>query len=314
VSGDEYELRAGGYTAVVTARAAALRRLQFRGRDLIVPSPAGGPIPDYRGIIAAPWPNRIRDGEYTFEGVDCGAPINEPERGCALHGLAFAMDWALESRTEASVALSCIIEPTPGYPFALRLTANYRVDENGLHNSVTARNAGERPAPYGVCPHPYLVAGPAPLDQWTLQVPAGTFLEVTPDRLLPLAPRTVAGHEFDFRKPRVIRATEIDHAFTDLAFDDGGRAQVIVRDPGGTGVGLAWDRACPWLQVHTADKKPPLPNRLGLAVEPMTCPPDAFNSGQDVVRLAAGDSHEASWTIFALARSSAPDGQASVLL
>jgi aldose 1-epimerase len=77
-----------------------------------------------------------------------------------------------------------------------------------------------------VCPHPYLLAGPASLDEWTLQIPADSFLEVSPDRLLPVATRTVAGHEFDFRTPRAIGATEIDHAFTAVALDDAGRAQL----------------------------------------------------------------------------------------
>ena len=299
MSGHEYGIRAGEYTAVVTERAAALRELRHRGRDLILTFPAGGPIPDFRGVIAAPWPNRIRDGKYTFDGIDYQVPVNEPDRSCALHGFAFAMEWSLESRDESSVVLSCTIGPTPGYPFALRLTARYRVDENGLHASVRATNTGERTAPYGVCPHPYLVAGPAPLDEWTLEIPAESFLEVTPDRLLPVAARTVADHEFDFRTPRVLGATEIDHAFAGLDFDGDGLARMVARDPGGTGVGMAWDRSFPWLQVYTGDKPAPLPSRVGLAVEPMSCPPDAFNSGQDLVRLEPGAVHEAPWSIFA---------------
>ena len=299
MSGKEYGIRAGEYTAVVTERAAALRELRHRGRDLIVPFPAGGPIPDFRGVIAAPWPNRIRDGKYTFDGVDYQVPVTEPERGCALHGFTFGMDWSLDSRDESSVVLSCTIGPTPGYPFALRLTARYCLDENGLHARVTAMNTGDRTAPYGVCPHPYLLAGPAPLDEWTVTIPADSFLEVRPDRLLPVAARTVADHEFDFRTPRAIGPTEIDHAFTDIAFDADGRARLIALDPGGTGVGMAWDGSFPWLQVHTGDKPAPLPSRVGLAVEPMTCPPDAFNSGQDLVRLEPGAVHEAPWSIFA---------------
>lgn len=299
----EYKIRAGGYTATITAQAGALRELRHRGRDLVVPFPAGGPIPDYRGIIAAPWPNRIPDGRYTFEGAEHEVPVNEPERGCALHGLVFPLDWTLESHDESSVTLSCRPEPTAGYPHTVRIEAEYRLMDDGLHTRVTASNIGASAAPYGVCPHPYLVAGPAPLDEWTLEIPAGEFLEVTPDRLLPKETRTVEGHEFDFRAPRAIGSTEIDHAFTDIAFDggtsDGGQARVLVRDPGGTGVGMAWDSTCPWLQIHTADKQPPAPNRVGLAVEPMTCPPDAFNSGVDLIRLEPGATHAASWSIFA---------------
>ncbi|WP_457972830.1 aldose 1-epimerase family protein [Arthrobacter sp. D1-17] len=320
----EYSIRSGEYAAVVTAQAGALRELRHRDRDLIVPFPEGGPIPDFRGIIAAPWPNRIADGSYMFDGTEYVVPINEPERGCALHGLVFPLDWTLESHDGSSVRLSCTPDPTAGYPHALRIDVDYRLSDDGLHSRVTAANLGRSAAPYGVCPHPYLVAGPSPLDDWTLEIPADSFLEVTADRLLPKDPRPVAGHEFDFRVPRAIGASEIDHAFTDIAFggvpfggaasagvgadgagsdgyasDRSGQARVLVRDPGGTGVGMSWDRTCQWLQIHTADKLPPALNRLGLAVEPMTCPPDAFNSGVDLIRLEPGATHEASWSIFA---------------
>ena len=295
----EYAIRAGDYTAVITARGAAVRELRHRERDLVVPFPAGGPNPDFRGVLVAPWPNRIPDGRYTFEGTDYRVPVNEPGRDCALHGFTPELDWQLDSRSESAVVLSCAIEPTPGYPFALALTATYSLGGDGLHTAVRAANVGERAAPYGVCPHPYLLAGPAPLDEWTLEVPAGTFLEVTPDRLLPLATRSVAGHGYDFRAARAIGSTEIDHAFTDMVFDGAGRACVVVRDPGGTGVGMSWDQDLPWLQLYTGDKEPPLPNRLGLAVEPMTCPPDAFNTGTDLVRLEPGARHQASWSIYA---------------
>ncbi|MDR6638809.1 aldose 1-epimerase family protein [Paenarthrobacter nitroguajacolicus] len=295
----EFTLSAGGYTAVVTARAAALRVLRFDGRDLIVPFPAGGPIPDYRGIIAAPWPNRIADGKYTFDDVTHQLPVNEPERQTSLHGLAFPLDWTMKESDAGSVTLTCTVGPTAGYPFALELSARYVLDESGLHASVTAVNAADVVAPYGVCPHPYLVAGPSPLDEWVLEFAADSFLEVTPDRLLPLSLARVAGHEFDFRAPRGIGSTEIDHAFTGLTFDDG-LARLSVRDPAGTGVGMSWDESCQWLQIHTADKPAPIPSRIGLAVEPMTCPPDAFSSGTNLIRLEPGAEHTASWSIYAL--------------
>ncbi|SDW67477.1 aldose 1-epimerase [Arthrobacter sp. cf158] len=298
----EFTLSAGGYTAVVTARAAALRVLQFQGRDLVVPFPEGGPIPDYRGIIAAPWPNRIADGRYSFDGVDHQLPVNEPERQTALHGLAFPLDWTPKESDAGSLTLTCTVGPTAGYPFALELSARFVLDDAGLHTSVTARNAGSIAAPYGVCPHPYLVAGSSPLDEWILEFAADSFLEVTPDRLLPVGVAGVDGHAYDFRTPRAIGSTEIDHAFTGIAFDDG-LARLSVRDPagtgvGGSGVGMSWDESCQWLQIHTADKPAPVPGRIGLAVEPMTCPPDAFNSGTDLIRLEPGAEHTASWSIY----------------
>lgn len=293
-------VRAGDYSAVVTGAAGALASLTYRGRDLVVPFDPGAPIPDYRGIIAAPWPNRLADGRYSAGGRDLAVPVTEPERGCALHGLALAFEWELVAHDGASATFALDLAPSEGYPFALRLAARYALGASGLDWSVRAVNVGEGIAPYGVCPHPYLVAGPSPLDSWELEVPADTFLEVTPDRLLPIRTRAVAGHPFDFTVPRPIGATEIDHAFTGVRFDPDGAARVTVRDPCGTGVGMAWDTACPWVQIHTADKEPPARTRLGLAIEPMTCPPNAFATGTDLVWLAPGEEHDARWRIFAL--------------
>lgn len=300
MNGEEFRLVSGDYTASIVQRGGALRRLTFQGRDLVVPFDAAAPVPDFRGIIAAPWPNRIADGSYRHDGDVLHLPLNEPARRTALHGLVFDQLWTFQAGSADTLSLSCELGDSPGYPFRLGLQLDYRLDAvGGLHTTVTARNLGERSAPYGVCPHPYLVAGPAALDEWILEVPAGSFLEVTADRLLPLDTRPVVGHEFDFRTPRTIGATEIDHAFTDITHDDDGTARLVVRDPSGTGVGMSWDQSCPWLQIHTADQPAPLPSRVGLAVEPMSCPPDAFNSGQDLVRLEPGAVHEAFWSIFA---------------
>lgn len=298
LNGDEYTLSHGDYTATFVARGAALRQLQHRGRDLVVPFAADAPIPDYRGIIAAPWPNRIADGRYAWDGATHQLPLNEPDRQTALHGLVFDRLWTSQKYDGASLTLRCVIEPQPGYPASLVLDATYWLEADGLHSTVTATNTGENAAPYGVCPHPYLVAGPAPLDQWTLSVPAEQFLEVTPERLLPMGLVAVDGHEFDFRAPRIIGSTFIDHAFTGFSAQTDGEFQLLATDPSGSFVGMGWDEGCPWLQIHTADKPAGVPGRLGLAVEPMTCPPDAFNSGIDLISIAPGSSHSVGWRIF----------------
>ncbi len=295
----EFPIAHGPYSAVVTARGGALRELRHNGRDLVVSFGADGRIPDYRGVICAPWPNRLADGLYAYAGGSYAAPINEPERGSALHGLATEKIWDVRQATGTDVVLACRIDGGTAFPGGLELSVTYRLSAGGLRSAVTATNVGTRAAPYGVCPHPYLVAGPSPLDEWSVEVPAGEFLEVTPDRLLPVGMRTVAGHPFDFRSPRRVGALKIDHAFTSITRDADGLARVRVTDPAGTGVELEWGAEWPWVQIHTADK-PSGPDRLGLAVEPMTCPPDAYNSGRDLVHLRPGGSHTAAWTIRAL--------------
>lgn len=297
----EFELRHGPYSAIVTARGGALRQLRHGGRDLVVSFGPEGGIPDYRGVVCAPWPNRVADGRYTANGVQLQVPVNEPARGTALHGLVFGQLWTVVQHEESSAALAFTLKPSTGYPFELEILATYTLADDGLHVTVAAANTGTGTAPYGVCPHPYLVAGDSPLDAWSAVIPADSFLEVTPDRLLPVGLEHVEGHRFDFRTEAILGEVMIDHAFTGIIRDENGKAAVRVFDPSGTGVELSWGTELPWLQIHTADK-PEGPSRLGLAVEPMTCPPDAFNSGTDVVLLAPGESHEASWRIQALER------------
>ena len=297
----EHHISFGPYTAIATSRGGALRELRHDGRDLVLSFGADGGIPDYRGVICAPWPNRLADGRYSFDGSDFQAEVNEVERGTALHGLVFGVLWELQERTASSVRLGTRVEPSEGYPGRLDVSVEYELRADGLHSTVRATNIGADAAPYGVCPHPYLLAGAAPLDEWTVQIPAAGFMEVSADRLLPKGMARVEGHPFDFRMEKVLGAVEIDHAFTGMSPDGDGLAAVRVYDPSGTGVELEWDTRWPWLQIHTADK-PAGPSRLGLAVEPMTCPPDAFNGSGDVIRLAPGGFHEASWTIRALSR------------
>jgi aldose 1-epimerase len=299
MSGTDINLAHGPYTATVTRRGGALRELRRGNRDLVVGFGPDGPVPDYRGVICAPWPNRLADGTYTYAGSSYAAGVNEPERAAALHGLALHQPWdVLEAATDRAV-LRCRIPAGPAYPTDLELTVTYSLSADGFHGTVQAVNSGSSSAPYGVCPHPYLVAGPSPLDEWSLELPADTYLEVTPDRLLPVGMQPVDGDAFDFRTPRRLGAVKIDHAFTDIRRDGDGMARVRVLDPSGTGVELEWGKEWPWVQVHTGDK-PVGPDRLGLAVEPMTCPPDALNSGTDVVHLQPGGSHSASWTIRAV--------------
>lgn len=294
----EHSIASGPYTALVTTRGGALRELRHQGRDLVVGFGPEGRIPDYRGVMCVPWPNRLADGRYTYAGKDFEAAINEPERGSALHGLATGMNWELRQAAADSVVLACRVGAGRHYPTDLEVSVTYSLGPGGLRSTVSTVNVGQAAAPYGVCPHPYLVAGQGKLDDWTLELAAHDFLEVTPDRLLPTGMKSVEGHAFDFRSPRQLGSLKIDHAFTGISRDEQGLARVRVQDPAGTGVELEWGAEWPWVQIHTADK-PVGPDRLGLAVEPMTCPPDAFNSGTDLVHLKPGESHAASWIIRA---------------
>jgi aldose 1-epimerase len=299
-NGDRYPIGSDGYVAEVTEVGASLRLLRYDERDLVAPFPDDAMRPVYRGTVLAPWPNRVADGRYTFGGTTHQLPVNEVDRMNALHGLVAWSSWRLVEHTSEQVVLTHRIHPRAGYPFLLDLQVSYRLEAGGLTWQMRAVNCGHEPAPYGCAHHPYLVAGQGGVDDWSLHLPAEQYLEVTPDRLLPVGVGPVRGTELDFRTARRVGPTEVDHAFTGLVRDAEGSTQATLTDGSGSGVAMRWGAELPWVQVHTADRPEPELHRSGLAVEPMTCPPDAFNSGQDLVRLAPGETHSASWTLAAI--------------
>ena len=183
------------------------------------------------------------------------------------------------------------LEPQPGYPFSLALELEYSLSDDGLRVQTTATNVGGEAAPYGSGAHPYLRAGSATVDSATLRIPARTVLHSN-DRGLPVGSEPVEGSEFDFRSPRPIGATVLDHAFTDLERGDDGLARVELADR----VSLWVDDAYPYLMVFTGD---PLPDvaRRSLAVEPMTCPPNAFRTGEHVIRRSRASRARGAWGI-----------------
>ncbi len=299
LTGREVQLAHGSYTASVVSVGASLRSLEHGGRPLVVAFAADELRPVFRGVTLAPWPNRVVDGRYTFDGVEQQLDLSEPDRGHALHGLLGWTDWEVGETTGSSVELSTELAPSGGYPHRLALTCTYALSDAGLTQTVTARTLHDR-APYGTSAHPYLTAGGARLDTCTLTLPADRYVATEGERLLPAGEQDAAAAPWpDFRTPTVIGAAQVDHAFTGLRREADGTARVRLEAPDGFAVEMTWGTALDWVQVHTADRPEPELDRAGLAVEPMTCPPDAFSTGEDLVVLEPGQEHTASWTVSA---------------
>ncbi|MEO5878498.1 MAG: aldose 1-epimerase family protein [Streptosporangiaceae bacterium] len=295
LSGTQHTITAGPYEAVITEQGGGLRTLTHRGREVILPHDPDQVTQAGFGQLLTPWPNRINHGKYEFEGVENLVPVNEPSRDCAIHGLVRWEPWVLQEQTAASVRLSFRLLGRPGYPYRLDLGVTYALDaETGLTVGLSASNTGTRNAPYGQSAHPYLTVG-QPIDACEV-VFGGTRYQPVDGRLIPDgAPTSVAGTPFDLREPRPFGDRRIDTAYTGLPFEDG---RVWVRLSGGGRTAALWaDEAHPWIQLYTADDLDPARVRSGLAAEPMTCPPDAFNSGTDLISLKPGDTFTSSWGI-----------------
>jgi aldose 1-epimerase len=295
-SGAQIEIVHGDQRAVVVEVGGGLREYTLDGRDVLDGYGANEMSSSGRGQVLIPWPNRIQDGRYSFDGQDHQLPLDDVEEQDAIHGLVRWGSWIAGDRAENRVVMEHALHPQPGYPFSLALSVEYLLSEEGLLVRTTATNRGPRPCPYGSGNHPYLMAPVSRVDSLTLRVPGNTLLR-SDERGIPVDRLPAEGTDYDFRRPRVIGPTVLDHAFTDLARGDDGRARVELRDPDrGAGVTLWADEAYPYVMVFTGDPLPDV-NRRSLAVEPMTCPPNAFRSGEGLIRLEPGQSLTGTWGI-----------------
>jgi aldose 1-epimerase len=295
-SGEQFELVHSDQRAVVVEVGGGLRTYSAGGRDLLDGYALDAPSTSGRGQVLAPWPNRLEDGSYEFDGRRHQLALSEPERHNAIHGLVRWAPWTAGDRAPARVVMEHAIHHQPGYPFSLALSIEYSLTDDGLRVQTTATNIGRAACPYGSGAHPYLTMGTATVDPLLLHVPAHTVL-LTDERDLPAGSEPVDGTEYDFRLARPVASTVLDNCFTDLERDENGMAGVVLSDPDGAGALTLWvDESYPYLMVFTGD---PLPDvgRRSLAVEPMTCPANALRSGTSLIRLEPGASFTGTWGI-----------------
>jgi galactose mutarotase-like enzyme len=298
-TGQQWRIGHGRQEVVVCEVGATLRSYTVAGRPVL-----DGFGPDEwsqsgRGQVLAPWPNRLADGRYEFNGTQGKAALNEPERRNAIHGLVRWIPWTLQTRHQNQLSLRLQLHPSPGYPFSLLLELEYHVGREGLSVTTTAQSMQDSPIPFGLGFHPYLAAGPEAVDGAILQLPAHHTLDLD-DRGLPTGTMSrVAGTETDFTTARFVGPAVLDTAFTTLDRDAEGKAWSSIDGPGGdTGASLWADRGFPYLMVYTGDTLGEVARRRrAVAIEPMTCPPNALRTGHDVIALQPGKEWTATWGI-----------------
>jgi aldose 1-epimerase len=295
-SGEQIEIALGDQHAAVVEVGGGLRAYSAAGGDLLDGYAADEMSTAGRGQVLIPWPNRIKDGSYEFAGERHQLPINDVDEQDAIHGLVRWAAWTVAEREPQRVVMEHLLHPQPGYPFSLAVSIEYLLSGAGLRVTTTATNVGSASCPYGCGAHPYLRAGPDTVDSVTLCVPARTFL-ASDERGIPVDSKPVEGTEYDFRRPRPIAATKLDNAFTDLQRDEDGLARVVLGDPDRqTELRLWVDATYPYLMLFTGDTLPG-GGRRSVAVEPMTCPPNAFRTGRSLITLEPGQSLTSRWGI-----------------
>ena len=293
-SGRQFELSSGQQRAVVVEVGGGIREYSVAGRDVLEPYALDQMCDAAHGAPLIPWPNRLADGRYSFAGAEHQLALDEPEQGNAIHGLLRWRAWTeLEHETDR-VRLGARLLAMPGYPFSLEVSIAYELVEEGLTVTTEARNVGPGECPFGAGQHPYLSAGGAPLDGCTLHLQAATRL-LTDERQIPVGREPVAGGPYDYTTPRPVGELRIDDAFTDLARDGDGLARARLECPDGAAVELWADARYPFLEVFSGDPLPEPRRRRALAVEPMSCAPNAFRSGDGLVRLAPGEDIVLRW-------------------
>jgi galactose mutarotase-like enzyme len=295
-SGDQFWLEAGDQEAAVVEVGGGLRTYTVAGLDVLDGYGVGEMADGGRGQVLIPWPNRVAFGRYTFAGRDLQLALTEPSRQNANHGLVRWANWTATVQETDRVVMELVLHPQPGYPFALGLAVEYRLGAGGLSVETTATNLGAGPCPYGAGAHPYLTVGTELADDAVLLVPASTRLEVD-ERGIPTGASPVEGTPYDFRTAGPIGDLVLDTAYTDLT----GNEAVLAAPDGGRRVTLWWDESYRWLMVFTGDTLAPGRRRRGVAVEPMTCAPNAFVSGDGLRVLEPEESLTTVWGIAAAA-------------
>jgi aldose 1-epimerase len=295
-SGEQFEIAHAAQRAVIVEVGGGIRCYDVDGRPVLDPYPVDAMCDGGHGAPLIPWPNRLGDGRYEFDGSTYQLELTEPKLGNAIHGLLRWRPWRCLERGPDRVAVGTRLYPQSGYPFGLEVRIDYSLSDDGLLVRTSATNIGDRACPFGSGQHPYLSPGAGFVDECVLQFAAGERL-LTDERQLPVGREPVRGTEWDFAGGRPIGDQLIDTAFTDLGRDSEGRATVRLTGTDGATAELWADSGYSVIQLFTGDTLAPERRRLGLAAEPMTCPANAFQTGEGLRRVEPGETVANTWGV-----------------
>ena len=283
---------------MITQLAAGIREFQMSGVDLVEPFPVNSSPQSAAGIVLSPWPNRVRGGKWTWRAADgteqeLQLPLTEPALGNASHGLLRFTAYELSDKGADFVELAATIYPQNGYPFLIDTKVRYELSDEGLSVQHFFANAGEADAPVAVGAHPYFRIGDHDTRELLLTVHATTHFELD-EQLIPVRQVPVDGTEFDLRTPKRVGDLALNEGYADAG--PGELARLTAAD--GASLTLWGDDAFRFVQVYTHRSFKTLPEGgVALALEPMTAPTDALNSGLGLKRLAPHETWTAQWGV-----------------
>ncbi|WP_150953557.1 aldose 1-epimerase family protein [Microbacterium testaceum] len=292
-TGRRFHLRGPHSSAEITQVGAALRALTVDGVDLVPRYPDDLPTPAASGVVLVPWPNRIRDGKYTFGGDDLQLAISEPKFGNASHGLLRFGTYQAVEHTEERLVLGADVVPQTGYPFHLRTLVTYQLEADGLRVTHDIENVGATAAPVALGVHPYLQIGGVPTEDLVIHS-TGTTTLVLDERNIPVDEVPV-GPGTDLRAGVRLGDAALDNGYRGMDRDAAGHATHTLTSPDGRRLTLWQDEGFRWAQVFTTDRYPGHP--LAVAIEPMTAPANAFATGIDLETVEPGARMTRNWGI-----------------
>ncbi|QIW23985.1 aldose 1-epimerase [Sulfolobus sp. S-194] len=253
----------GNAEAEILLRGGYLYSFTVNGKDVIL---RGNLYKPTRGGMALliPYTNRVKDGEYEFDGIKYSLPKNK--EGNAIHGLVLNEAFEVVDKKDDSLTLQYLLKHD-GYPSTLLSRVNYKIDENALSIKISITNTGERRAPLTVGTHPYFVIS----DDWEILTTTDVKQCVMKDKI-PTGELVIS--KFEHRD-----------------YDDCFLVNGNVKLKSSYSSILIKRENMPFIQVYTGVKG-------ALAIEPMSGAPDAYHNGLGLKVLNSKEEAHFSFQIF----------------
>jgi aldose 1-epimerase len=294
-TGEQFTLQKGAARAEIGALAAVLRSLRVGDVDLTEPTPADALPSHGNGIVMAPWPNRVRGAVWQLDGAAQRLDVTDPDLGNAIHGLLRNTAYRERELADDAVTLGATIYPQHGWPFLLDTWVRYELHEDGLTVTHGVENLGKARAPWAVGAHQYFRVGETSVEQLTLTITGDRWVELDA-KLNPVAEHPVDGGPYDLRGGRLIGDLDLNTNFAGVTTGAEGSARL--ETPEGANLTVWQDEPFGWLVAFTPRDFPGAGGPgLAIALEPMTAPADALNTGEGVRWLEPGERWQGSWGV-----------------